>query len=59
MLKSQRWVAQRWLVAFTLGVVMTALSAVKQQWGPMAVLAALTVLAGVMGGWRWRQTGGA
>ena len=59
MLRSQRWVAQRWLVAFMLGVVMTGLSAVQQKWGPAAVLAALTIFAGVMGGWRWRQTGGA
>jgi hypothetical protein len=59
MLKSQRWVAQRWFVAFAIGVVMTALSAMKQQWGPTAALAALTVFAGVMGAWRWRKTGSA
>jgi hypothetical protein len=59
MLRSQRWVAQRWLVAFALGVVMAGLSAMRQQWAPTAVLAALTVFAGVMGAWRWRQTGGA
>ena len=59
MLKSQRWVAQRWFLAFAIGVVMTAMSLVRQNWAPAAVLAGLTVFAGVMGGWRWRQTGGA
>jgi hypothetical protein len=31
----------------------------RYQWDQAAVLAALTVLAGVMGGLRWRQAGGA
>lgn len=59
MLKSQRWVAQRWFVAFAIGVVMTGMSAVQAKWAPAAALAALTLFAGAMGGWRWRQTGGA
>jgi hypothetical protein len=59
MLKSQRWIAQRWFVAFAIGVVMTSMSAVQAKWAPAAALAALTVFAGAMGGWRWRQTGGA
>ena len=59
MLRSQRWVAQRWFVAVAIGVVMTVASALREQWAPAAALAALTIFAGVMGGWRWRQTGGA
>jgi cell division protein FtsW (lipid II flippase) len=59
MLKSKRWIAQRWLVAFALGFVMSVLAAMRQQWGQAIVLTALTVLAGVMGGLRWRQSGGA
>lgn len=59
MLKSQRWIAQRWFVAFAIGVVMTGMSLVQEKWEPAAVLAGLTVFAGVMGGWRWRQAGGA
>ena len=59
MLKSQRWVAQRWFVAFALGVVMTAMSAVQAKWAPAAALAGLTLFAGAMGAWRWRRTGGA
>jgi hypothetical protein len=57
--KSKRWIAQRWLVAFSLGFVMTVLAAMRYQWDQAAVLAALTVLAGVMGGLLWRQAGGA
>jgi hypothetical protein len=59
MLKSQRWIAQRWFVAFAIGVVMTGMSLVQEKWAPAAALAALTLFAGAMGGWRWRQTGGA
>ena len=59
MLRSKRWMAQRWLVAFALGFVMAVLAAMRQQWAQAVVLAALTVLAGVMGGLRWRQSGGA
>jgi hypothetical protein len=58
-MRSKRWMAQRWLVAFVLGLVMAVLAATRQQWAQTAVLAALTVLAGVMGGLRWRQSGGA
>jgi uncharacterized membrane protein len=59
MLKSNRWIAQRWLVAFALGFVMAVLAAMRQEWTQAAVLGALTVFAGVMGGLRWRQSGGA
>jgi hypothetical protein len=59
MLRSQRWIAQRWFLAFAIGVVMTTTSAVQQKWAPAAALAALTVFAGLMGAWRWRHTGGA
>jgi hypothetical protein len=59
MLKSQRWIAQRWFVAFGIGVVMTGMSFVQEKWAPGAALAGLTLFAGLMGGWRWRQTGGA
>jgi hypothetical protein len=58
-LRSKRWIAQRWLVAFSLGFVLTVLAAMRHQWTQTAVLAALTVLAGVMGGLRWRRSGGA
>jgi hypothetical protein len=59
MLRTQRGIAQRWLVAFGIGVVMTGMSAVQEKWWPAVALAGLTVFAGAMGGWRWRQTGGA
>jgi hypothetical protein len=59
MVKSKRWIAQRWLVAFALGFVLAVLAAIRQQWAQAAVLGALTLLAGVMGGLRWRQSGGA
>jgi hypothetical protein len=56
--KSRRRIAQRWLVAFSLGFVTAVLAAMRHQWAQAAVLGALTVLAGVMGGLRWRQSGG-
>jgi hypothetical protein len=57
--KSKRWIAQRWLVAFSLGFVTSVLAVMRHQWAQAGLLAALTVLAGVMGGLRWRQSGGA
>lgn len=59
MLRSQRWMAQRWLVAFSLGLVVSVLAALRHQWLQTIVLAALTVLAGVMGSLRWRHSGDA
>jgi hypothetical protein len=58
MLRSQRFVAQRWFVAFAIGVVMTGMSMVQQKWAPAAALAGLTLFAGAMGAWRWRRSGG-
>jgi hypothetical protein len=58
-MRSNRRMAQRWLVAFALGFVMAVLAATREQWAQAIVLAALTALAGVMGGLRWRQSGGA
>lgn len=57
MLRSPRFVAQRWFVAFGIGVVMTGMSLVQGKWAPAAALAGLTVFAGLMGAWRWRHTG--
>ena len=59
MLKSKRWIAQRWLVAFSLGFVTAVLAAMRHQWAQAGVLAVLTLLAGLMGGLRWRHSGGA
>jgi hypothetical protein len=58
-LRSQRFIAQRWFVAFGIGVVMTGMSMVQEKWTPGAALAGLTLFAGVMGAWRWRRAGGA
>jgi len=56
--RSERWIAQRWLVAFVLGGVLAGVAVEKQNWGPAVALGALAILSGVMGGLRWRRAGG-
>ena len=41
----------RWLVACTFGVLFTGVSLAKGNWAPAIVLGALTIFAGVIGGW--------
>jgi hypothetical protein len=59
MARTERFVAQRWLLAFALGVVMTGMSLVQAKWAPAAALAGLTLFAAAMGAWRWRRAGAA